>query len=327
MPLCEKHNITTPHKCSLCTVEKRKATMVARYGVENPAHSKEIMDRKNKTLIEKYGTINIFTTDVIKNKIKKGNIEKYGVACTLQLKDIRDKGTATMLEKYGVAHAIQSEKVLQKRVETNIERFGTENALQNPDILAKRRLTNMERYGVNEVLQMPDMQERIRDTMIERYGVGIPLQCQEIKDRRDKTCEERYGDKDIMHNAEIFEKVVKNSFKKKDYKLPSGTMITYQGYENIALDELLKTIKEEDITNDIKIMPKFIYEFEGETHRYYPDIYVPSQKRIIEVKSPYTYKKQLEQNHCKRAQVMKDGYTFEFWICDKKKILEVINTV
>ena len=39
---------------------------------------------------------------------------------------------------------------------------------------------------------------------------------------------------------------------------------------------------------------------------------------IIEVKSPYN--KQLEQNTCKKEQVIKDGYIFEFWICNKKEI-------
>lgn len=207
-------------------------------------------------------------------------------------------------------------------METNRERFGVDSALQNPDILAKRRETNLERYGTEEVLKSSKIQEQIRNTMIETYGAANPLQCEEIKTKKDKTCEERYGDKDIMHNPEIFEKVAKNSFKKKDYTLPSGKVITYQGYENVALDELLKTFKEEEVVNDVKQMPKFMYEFEDKKHRYYPDIYIPSQKRIIEVKSPYTYEKQLNQNHCKKEQVERDGYTFEFWICNKKAIVE-----
>ena len=39
---------------------------------------------------------------------------------------------------------------------------------------------------------------------------------------------------------------------------------------------------------------------------------VYNKNKYIEVKSPYTYNKQLEQNNCKRDQVIKDGYTFEF---------------
>jgi hypothetical protein len=175
---------------------------------------------------------------------------------------------------------------------------------------------------VEEVLKINEIQERIKSTMIETYGVSNPLQCEEIKDRKDKTCEAKYGDKDIMKNPEIFEKVVKNSFKKKEYIMPSGKVITYQGYENVALDELLKTFNEAEITNDVKLMPKIIYQFNDKKHRYYPDIYIPTQKRIIEIKSPYTYNKQLEQNECKKVQSIQDGYLFEFWICSKKEIIE-----
>jgi hypothetical protein len=322
MPHCDKHNVTSTHKCKQCTVEKREATMMLRYGALSALQSKEIKDRRNKTCLEKFGTTNLFSNDEIKKKRIETNIIKYGSKESLQVKSIRDKGTSTMVEKYGFEHAIQNQEVKQKRVDTYVERYGCENALQNPDVLAKRRATNMERYGTDEVLKIESMKERINETMTERYGAANPLQCQEIKDRKDNTCEQRYGDKDIMHNSEIFEKVMKNSFKKKEYTLPSGKNIMYQGYENVAIDELLKSIKEDEFTNDVKQMPKFMYEFEGKQHRYYPDLYLPHQKKIIEVKSPYTYNKQLDQNHCKKNQVIQDGYIFEFWICDKKKIIE-----
>jgi hypothetical protein len=262
-------------------------------------------------------------TDIKKKRIQT-NLERYGVEETLQVKIIREKGKDTMIERYGSEYAMNNVDVKKRRVATNIKRFGVENALQNPDTVAKRKVTNLERYGTEEIFQSSSMKDRIKDTMMERYGTVVPLQCQEIKDKKDKTCEERYGDKDIMHNAEIFEKVMKNSFKKKQYTLPSGTILIYQGYENIAFDELMKEMKESDFTNDVKLMPKFTYQFGGKSHRYYPDLYIPSQKKIIEVKSPYTYNKQLEQNHCKKNQVVQDGYTFEFWICSKEELIERI---
>ena len=80
---------------------------------------------------------------------------------------------------------------------------------------------------------------------------------------------------------------------------------------------------EDDFTNDVKKMPRINYTFEEKMHRYYPDIYLPLQRKIIEVKSPYTYNKQLAQNNAKRDQVLLDGYAFEFWICDKNTDLEI----
>lgn len=324
MPYCEKHQIDSQHKCKKCTVEKREATMIARHGFRSALHSPEIKKKKDETCLRVYGNVVVSKTEEMKNKVKETNMRNHGVEHTLQVQEIRDKGKETMVLRYGTEHAIQNEEIKQKRVETNILRFGYENALQNPEILQKRRETNLVIYGTEEVLQSPEIQYKIRETMTEEYGAPNPLQCEEIKAKKDKTCEERYGDKDIMKNAEIFEKVAKAAFKKKEYILPSGKSVTYQGYENVALDELLETINEDDITNDVKLMPKFIYEFNNKKHRYYPDIYIPSQKRIIEVKSEYTYNKQLEQNHCKREQVIKDGYTFEFWICNKKEVIEKI---
>lgn len=322
MPYCEKHQIQSNNKCKICIVEKREQTMLERYGVKSALHSQTIKAKKDNTCMEKYGEVVVSKTAFSKNKVKKTNLGKYGVEHTLQVKEVRDKGKASMLEKYGVEHAIQNNDIKQKRIDTNIERFGVENALQNSSILQKRKETNLERYGTEEILKLPEIQAKIRNTMEETYGAPNPLQCDIIKSKKDKTCEELYGDKDIMKNAEIFEKVIKNSFRRKEYTLPSGKSITYQGYENIALDDLLKTLKEDDFTNDVKLMPKIVYEFRDKKHRYYPDIYIPSQKRIIEVKSPYTYQKQLEQNQCKRLQAINDGYVFEFWICNKKDIIQ-----
>lgn len=322
MPFCEKHQLESKHKCVRCTVEKRQATMIEKYGVASALHSAKFKEKKDKTCLDKFGDVVASRTEEIKNKVKKNNMAKHGVESTLQLREVREKGKVTMLERYGTEHALQNEEIKQKRVETYIDRFGAENPLQNPEILAKRKKTNLERHGVEEVLQSPEMQERIRQIMTDTYGAANPLQCPTIKEKKDKTCEERYGDRDIMHNPEIFEKVVKNSFKRKEFTMPSGAIVTYQGYEDVALRELLQTLQESDIINDVKKMPKFMYEFEGKEHRYYPDIYIPSQKRIIEVKSEYTYNKQLEQNQSKKQQVEQDGYQFEFWICDKKTVVE-----
>ena len=324
MNYCEKHDLYSKHKCKKCTVEKRQATMMEKYGVANALHSAAIKEKKNKTCLDTYGNVVVSKTTFAKEKVKKTNLKKYGVEHTLQVQEIRDKGAETMKELYGSEHAIQNPEIKEKRVQTYIERYGVENALQNPDVLQKRKETNLERYGTDEVLKSKELQEQIRNTMIETYGVANPLQCPEIKARKDKTCEELYGDKDIMHNPEIFEKVVKNSFKRKEYTLPSGKTIIYQGYENIAYDKLLETIGEDDFTNDVKKMPKVMYTQNEKVRRYYPDIYIPSQNRIIEVKSAYTFNRCLEQNRCKMKQCIEDGIKFEFWICDTKKIVKII---
>lgn len=322
MSYCEKHLLTTTHKCPKCSVEKRQETMMTRYGSKSALQCPAIKEKRESTCLDKYGTKVPSKTKEIKEKTIQTNIKKYGVEHTLQIKEVREKGKQTMKELYEVEFASQNKDLLKKRVETNKLRFGVENPLQNKEVLSKRKKTNLARYGKEEILQVPEFQEQIRQTMTDLYGAPNPLQCVCIKAKKDNTCEEKYGDKNIMTNAEIFQKVVKNSYKKKEYTLPSGNIIVYQGYENIAFHELLKEIREDEFTNNVKQMPKIMYEYAGKMHRYYPDIYIPSQNRFIEVKSHYTYYRYLEQNKAKERQMLANGYTFEFWICTKKEITE-----
>jgi len=60
-----------------------------------------------------------------------------------------------------------------------------------------------------------------------------------------------------------------------------------------------------------------MYEFEGKTRRYYPDIYIISENKIIEVKSKYTYESDLDNNIAKMNATVLNGMSFEFMILDK----------
>jgi uncharacterized Zn-finger protein len=118
----------------------------------------------------------------------------------------------------------------------------------------------------------------------------------------------------------IEEKTIKqsNCYKYKKYTMPSGKIINYQGYENIALDELLILFNENDIENERYIVPTIQYTKNNKEYNYYPDIFIKSKNLIIEVKSDWTYKAQLIENILKALAVRKAGYNFEFWIYTKK---------
>ena len=66
----------------------------------------------------------------------------------------------------------------------------------------------------------------------------------------------------------------------------SNVAATYvRGYEAQALKFIVanKIAKSEDL--QVKNIAAVTYRFKGNQHKYYPDIYIPKQKRIIEVKS------------------------------------------
>jgi hypothetical protein len=122
-------------------------------------------------------------------------------------------------------------------------------------------------------------------------------------------------------NEDVMYKTSKNAYKLKEYTLPSGQIITYQGYENFALDELIiyEKIDESDIITGCKNVPVIWYNDEsGKKHRHYVDIFIPSQNRCIEVKSLWTFQKQKNIIFLKQNAAKELGYLYEIWIYDSK---------
>jgi hypothetical protein len=128
----------------------------------------------------------------------------------------------------------------------------------------------------------------------------------------------RYNAENVMHNAEIFERCLKNARKFKKMSLPSGKEITYQGYEDWVTNYLLNSgFQEEDIGLGRKEIPSFWYKNQkGEKHKYYPDIFLKSQNTIIEVKSEYTFQHDEDKINACRKVIENSGYKFQVWVVD-----------
>lgn len=142
--------------------------------------------------------------------------------------------------------------------------------------------------------------------------------CASIK--RKNTVFERYGVEYILQNSDIAEKQFKSSKKYKDYIFPSGNIVKIQGYENFALDELLKTYKENDLLTNKNHMPEIWYiDNIGKYHKYYPDIYIPIDNILIEVKSIYTYNNNIVTFYKKKKACEYLGFNFISFIYDKNK--------
>lgn len=133
---------------------------------------------------------------------------------------------------------------------------------------------------------------------------------------------ERYGVANATHAPELFKKLQNSSFKWKQFTLPSGRVINVQGFETFALRDLVKVYDEKYIKagRSAKDIPVISYTFDGKNKKYYPDIYISAENKIIEVKSVYTYNLHLKQNHAKRDACLDQGYKFEFMIYNKKGI-------
>jgi hypothetical protein len=91
------------------------------------------------------------------------------------------------------------------------------------------------------------MDTRKKQTNLIKFGAISYTGTPEYKESYKKTCLEKYGTEHSMQSIEVQERVEKSGHTFKLYTLPSGQQIKIQGYENLALDELLKTYTEHQI--------------------------------------------------------------------------------
>jgi len=104
----------------------------------------------------------------------------------------------------------------------------------------------------------------------------------------------------------------------KEYNYVSSNGRRYkglQGCERFYIDS--QEYRDENIVHGRDMVPVIKYIFEGKEHSYYPDFYVPHERMLVEVKSRYTLKAELERNKAKMNACKQMGYRFEFRVYNK----------
>lgn len=232
-----------------------------------------------------------------------------------------DKTFRRMVENGGpYCKKCSTKNKLYKSKQTNLEKYGVENPSQSVSIKEKKKDTCMKNFGVEHSLQSEEVREKSKQTCLEKYGVEYSSQSQETRYKVKQTCLERYGVENHMQNAEMAEKASKSSYKLKDYTFPSGKVIKCQGYEPFALNILINDkITEEDIVTSKKEVPEIWYkDGDDKDHRYYVDIFIKSMNKFIEVKSTWTYKKNMEKVELTKNTIKQKGFLYECWVFDNK---------
>jgi hypothetical protein len=244
--------------------------------------------------------------------------------CFANNEDVSNKKKETCLNKFGTEYGWQSEEVKNKLKNTWLKNHNVINPGQCPIIKGKIKQTCLKNHNVEYSFQSDIVKEKSRKTNLKKLGVENVMQALEIQEKAMQTNMINFGVAHVMQNKDIFLKQQKSARKKKKLISPSGIEIIYQGYENVAYFKLLQDgYLEEQIVTDNKLIPSFKYFFQKE-RTYYPDIYIPYENKIIEVKSIWTYNKNLEQNLSKKQACLDQGYLFEFWICSNKQLLSIL---
>lgn len=241
--------------------------------------------------------------------MKHTKLERYG-----------DKNYTNIEKQLATTSAFSDDKwneITTKRKETCLERYGVENGAQLDSSKLKAKETCVDLYGVDHHSKTSKWKNLIKSINLEKYGVNNVSQVGWVKDKKIKTSQKNYGTDYPNQNYEQFKKVFDNSAtKKKEYTFPSGRIINIQGYEPDALDVLIYNYKYNEY--DIEHEPFGIeYTFEGKSKMYYPDFYIRSKNLIIEVKSTYTFNKDMIKNIAKEDSCIEQGYNFEFLIIHK----------
>jgi hypothetical protein len=102
--------------------------------------------------------------------------------------------------------------------------------------------------------------------------------------------------------------------------MPSGNIVKVQGYEDIALDELVQKYEEEDILIGRTSVPSINYYINDTKHVYFPDFMIKSENKIIEIKSEWTIQIKRGNVEEKALATVKAGYKYEIWVYNIKKV-------
>ena len=242
------------------------------------------------------------------------------------LEEILEEGGATVLEEY----PRYNQRLLIKfmcscGVETS-KRFEMLYMYRYPYCEAcslkkkaeKCKETCMEKYGVSNAGKIPEVIEKIKDIWDTKFG-GHPKKTKEVQDKWNATCLDKYGGHPNQ-NKEVQAKSEATSYHYKEYMMPSGMIVKYQGYENLALDELVRQYEEEDILTGRTNIPTIDYYINETKHVYFPDIYIKSENKIIEVKSEWTITLKRGNVEEKALATIKAGYKYEIWVYNDKKV-------
>ena len=314
------------------TGQKKRATMLDRYGVEYTTQSPELLE-----------------------KIKGSNIKRYGASSPMKLQQVKDKLKATSLARYGTEHPLMSDIVRQKIKQTNLPRLGVEHPFESTAIQQKCKDTIQERYEVEFYSQTPEYKTKVQQTCLSRYGVKSYTQTTMFKS---KVLSKMLG--------------VNSDNPKYDYVLRRGITVTPEiadklmvvpgKYGEVSTDFMIKQITGDITRTDISQNYSYCYgaiKYIGvpiETHisnnhmmiremipadinvimndrttisPYELDIVIPSHNLAIEVNGTYWHSNKFKSDgyHAmKHDMAAQAGYTLlSFWDYDIEKASSIIS--
>lgn len=171
-----------------------------------------------------------------------------------------------------------------------------------------RTKTNLKKYGVKNPFESKEVQKKIKETFVKNYGVDNNMKSKKGRDVYKKSMVAKYGVEWPLQDKGILDKNQKSAKTLKQYK---DTSLWYQGsYEKEFLDLYL------DKYPDMERGPSIRYKFKNKNKVYHSDFYIPSLNLVIEIKSSWILKADIEIKEKKKATIA-NGFNY-LMILDKK---------
>ena len=178
-PLITKESLNKSHCCE--AMNKKKETMIAKYGVASMLCKKETQDKIKDECIKKYGVDNPAKSNIVKEKTKQYFIDKYGFSSPFKIPEVREKIRLTCLAKYGVANPFESSDLMKNaysyeaRLKANRTRMknGNTSSLENylENALIANNINYKPQYNLdNRYLYHCDFYLPDTDTFVEING-------------------------------------------------------------------------------------------------------------------------------------------------------------
>lgn len=261
----------------------------------------------------------------VQEKRKATNIARYGAANVAQAESVREKLRVTSTATADIRTA--------KTRETNLQNHGVESTNSLQSVKDKKKAVFMEKYGVDHQLKIPEVAAAVaRKNSVnatERLAIAAQTKLEVYGDENynnrtkyKETCVEKFGVENPSQNATVHAKKMTSQFRTKEFIFPSGKTVRLQGYECKAVTELLKIYNESEIITETELIPIILYTCDDNKHHaYFPDIYIPKDNLLIEVKSQYTYngfEGWYRTNILKQNASIAAGYKHKFMIMGKK---------
>jgi len=325
-PYCESPRVFAKKpKFSIDRYGIKPTNSVNYYGtcMSDFCNKKYNLEKTRSKMMENHGTTNPMEVPGALEKIKENNRKKYGVDFYTETEEFKEKIKETFDKKYG-GHPTKLKETQDKKRKTNKEKYGFEHALDNSEVKEKSRITNNLKYGGNSSMCSEEIKNKSKETNRRKRGTDWYVQSEDFKKKFKESMLKKYGVEQVMHYTPSFEKSLNTSYKKKIFVFPSGRIEKIQGYEGFALNELLDTgyIEDEIIVSSKEIESHtgtiWYLDSERKKRKYYPDIYLIRDNKIIEVKSKYTYETNISINKAKKQACLDLGISFEFWVYDSK---------